>query len=106
MTRYAVRILPSAYPDIEEAFLWIASQAPEAAERWRDGFFEAIDGLSVFPERNPLAAEAKQHKRKLRQLLYGDRRGTYRILYEVVGLEARVLHVRHGARTPLGADEY
>jgi plasmid stabilization system protein ParE len=41
----------------------------------------------------------------IRQLIYGGRRGRYRILYVVRGKEVRVLHVRHGAQRRMSGDE-
>jgi mRNA-degrading endonuclease RelE of RelBE toxin-antitoxin system len=69
------------------------------------------DGLPVFsgqlPTRCPLAREAKESKREIRCLLFGKRRGIYRILYELN--ESRqmvwILHIRHGALRDLAPEE-
>ena len=58
-------------------------------------------------------AEAKegleQHKermrREARELLYGKRRGVYRILFEIRNNVVHVLRVRHSAQRPLGESE-
>jgi plasmid stabilization system protein ParE len=44
------------------------------------------------------APENRSFKREIRQLLYDQ----YRILFTIRGRTVRVLHVRHGARIPLG----
>ena len=38
----------------------------------------------------------------IRQLLYARRRSRYRILFRIRGDTVEIVHVRHGARQPLG----
>jgi plasmid stabilization system protein ParE len=57
------------------------------------------------PQRWGLAPESDWYPGELRQLLYGKRRGVYRILYEVRGKTVYILRVRHGAQAVLEPGE-
>ncbi len=91
---YRVQIQPPAAEDLDAAYRWIAERSPGVAARWLDGASRAIQTLSRFPERCPLAPEHDAFQEVIRQLLYGD----YRVLFTVDDSQVRVLHVRHGAR--------
>jgi plasmid stabilization system protein ParE len=66
---------------------------------------EAVLSLQDNPDRCRLAPEAEFYPGQLRQLLYGKRRGIYRILFEVQGDTVYVLRVRHGSQALLGPGE-
>jgi hypothetical protein len=51
------------------------------------------------PERHPIAEEeSEQFGITLRQMLYGRRRGVYRILFSVKEDTVTLHHIRHSAR--------
>jgi len=52
-----------------------------------------------------LPRENDAFEETIRQLLYGKKRGTYRILFTVKKGTVEVLHIRHAARQYLGPDE-
>ena len=58
------------------------------------------------PERCPLARENDYFSQEIRQLLYGQKRNSYRILFTIVESEEvstiRILHIRHGIQQTLG----
>jgi len=101
---YQVEISPLALAEIDEAYLWLYEQSPAAAARWFRGLRKAIDSLETNPERCSLAPESDAFAGELRQLLYGRRRGVYRILFTVAGDTVRVHRVRHGSRRFLKPD--
>jgi plasmid stabilization system protein ParE len=105
MKRWNVIVELPAQQDIAEAHLWLAEQAPEAADRWFDTIYETIGSLENFPERCPLAPESKFLNLEIREIFHGRRRHKYRILFTVSENEVHVLHVRHGARLALGETE-
>src|SRR5215212_4938393 len=103
---YRVVILSEAEREMEEAYLWIAESAQERAATWLRGLRTAIETLRTHPRRCPLAPESAIFAEEIRQLLYGRRRGVYRVLFEVRDDEQTVtiLHVIHGAREPLRSE--
>lgn len=103
---YQVEIGPSALREAEEAYLYIARDASEAAIEWFNGLVDAIYSLEDFPNRCLLAPESEEAGRQIRQLLYGKRSGRYRILFVITPDDiVRVLHIRHGARENLAAGD-
>ena len=98
----SVRITQRAFDEIEGIVTYIAKEAPAAAERWRDGILKKIATLENLPLRHGLALEADTVGVEIRQTFYG----AYRILYTVDDRTVTVHGVRHGARRPLGPDEW
>ena len=92
--KYEVPIQPGAEEDIEQAYHWLAEQAPNEATAWYNGLVDVVLRLDTFPERCPLAPETVVFHQEIRQLLYG----AYRILFTIRGNAVHVLHVRHCAR--------
>ncbi len=99
--KYRVEIMPPALRELDDAFGWIARHSPARAERWQARAMRAIQSLTDFPRRCPLAPENDDFGGEVRQLLYGE----YRILFDIEGDTVRILHVRHGAQRPLAPDE-
>ena len=105
MKQYRLIIQPPAFDDLDEAYRWIRERAPEAAARWFNGFVEALNSLTTFPDRCGLASENDDVEPEIRQLLYGHRSGVYRALFVISGKEVRVLHIRHASRQTMTAEE-
>lgn len=105
MKKYRLIIQPPALEDLDAAYQWIHQQAPQAAARWFNGFVEALNSLTEFPDRCGLAPENDAVEPEIRQLLYGRRSGVYRALFTITGPEVRVLHIRHAARTTLSKED-
>jgi plasmid stabilization system protein ParE len=72
---YNVELTPRAAADADTTAEYIKQFAPEAAQRWFDGFMQAVLSLEEMPQRCPLAPEAERLGIELRQLLYGKRGG-------------------------------
>jgi plasmid stabilization system protein ParE len=102
---HAVRITARALREIDEALAWLARRSRAAAARWHARLTEAINSLGNNSERCGLAPESEWYPGELRQLLYGKRRGVYRILFEVRGDTVHVLRVRHSTQDFLGPGE-
>jgi len=101
---YRIVVTLTARTDAVEAFRWIADQSPDAAARWYAGFQKAIAKLSKNPERHPVAEEESELAGiTLRQMLYGRRRGIYRILFSQ-GETLTVHSVRQSARGPIDGE--
>ena len=110
MTTYDVSLTERAEDDVERAYLWHSRRSPEVAARWYAGLLAALDSLSALPERCPVAPENDVFPDvTVRQLLYGKRRTSYRILFFVIppadgeaSGTVRILRVLHGAQQRLG----
>src|SRR6266700_1471141 len=100
--KYKVMLEPRAGADIEEAYLWIATRAPDSAIKWFNGIYAAIETLETFPERCPRAPENEFFDEEIRELFYRKRVGRYRILFTIAGQTVHILHVRHGRQRRLG----
>jgi plasmid stabilization system protein ParE len=104
---YQVCLAESAAADAERIYAWVTERAPLRGRRWFEKLIEALRSLDLHPSRCPLAREARESKRDIRCLLFGKRRGVYRILYEVD--EKRkivwILHIRHSALRDLEPNE-
>ncbi|MCI0460405.1 MAG: type II toxin-antitoxin system RelE/ParE family toxin [Gemmataceae bacterium] len=101
---HAVHITARALREIDEALDWLAERSRAAAARWHERLLEAIRSLE-HPERCGLAPESEWYPGELRQLLYGKKRGVYRVLFEVRGDTVYILRVRHSAQALLEPDE-
>jgi toxin ParE1/3/4 len=100
--QYLVRLSDRAFRDLEELYVFIGADTPGQAFTWFNGLAEAVYSLERFPERGAVALESK----KLRQLLFGNQPHLYRIIYAVDKRNhiVNVVHIRHGARTPLSKE--
>ncbi len=96
---YKVVVSEPAKAEADEAFAWISEFSPARAKKWFNGLFKAIASLDNQPESYPLAPEAELFHRDIRQMLYGKRRGIYRVLFEIRGEVVQVTNIRHGARS-------
>lgn len=96
---------PRAEADITAAVTWLARHNAAAAARWRTGLFRIIENLETNPTRYPIAEESVDLGLELREMLYGRRRGIYRILFTIEGETVNVLRVRHAAQDRLATDD-
>lgn len=92
---YKVEVTTTAEVEAKEAILWIRQYSPDAAERFREGFKEAIKSLQQNPFRCSIAPENDVFYEEIRQLLYGK----YRILITIEKDTVYVLNVRHSSQT-------
>jgi len=92
---YRVLIQPPALENMESAYLRAARHAPETAQRWLEGFHEALQTLGTNPTRCSIAPESDAVKLEVRQFFYRTKsRHAYRALFTIQDNEVRVLHVR------------
>ncbi len=89
-----------AFSNVDAALAWLTSRGAPAA-RWRAGLMARVAALEEFPDRYPLADEAADLGMDLRQLLYGRRRGVYRILFTIDGPVVHIHRIRHAAQDRL-----
>ena len=82
-------------------YLLEASKSRATALRWARGVRARIQTLRANPGRCPVDPDSEAYGREVRVLLYGRRRGVYRILFAIEGDVVQVLTVRHAARRSL-----
>jgi plasmid stabilization system protein ParE len=105
--KYRIEISSVAEAEADGAFISLSQLAsPAKASQWHGGLIESIESLSVMPSRCSLARENKYFSQEIRQLLYGQGRAAYRILFTILeanGLSTvRILHIRHSSQQAIG----
>jgi toxin ParE1/3/4 len=100
---YHIEFADRAARDLEALYVERNAAESEAASRWYNGMEGAVYALATYPDRSPMAPEARKLRRELRHLLYGKKPHVYRVIYEVDKRRQTVwvLTVRHGARRRL-----
>jgi plasmid stabilization system protein ParE len=95
---YLVRLTHRALRDLEVIYQFIEADTSEKAFAWFNELSQAIYSL----ERSPGRGAAVPENKRFRQLLFGRKQSTYRIIYTVNERNSvmNVLHIRHGARAP------
>jgi plasmid stabilization system protein ParE len=84
---------------MEAIFEFIQAETSSKAFDWFNELAGTVYSLEQFPERGTYVPENK----KLRQLVFGRKPDTYRIIYSVdkrLGAVS-ILHIRHSARATL-----
>ena len=92
--KFQVLITPSAKADIFEINTWLLSNYPNIAEKWLFGISQAVTSLSRFPERCLISPESEAFDVIVRQLIYGKKPHTYRILFSIQNDKVFILRVR------------
>jgi plasmid stabilization system protein ParE len=95
---FRVILQPEAAEGMESAYRWIEAHSPHRARKWINGLMQAIASLEVFPSRCAFAPENEFFEEEIRQCLYGERQGIYRILFTIRENTVHILHIRHGAQ--------
>jgi plasmid stabilization system protein ParE len=99
--KYEVIVMPRAEQEMEDAFEWLSTKTDQHAPTWYNGLVDAILSLDEMAGRCPIVPEAARGAEELRQLLYGDRWHSYRVIFAIRGTKVVVLHVRHAAQDRL-----
>jgi plasmid stabilization system protein ParE len=92
--KYEVIITPSAKADIFEINTWLLENYPDFEEKWLWQISEAMISLSRMPKRCPVSEESSAFDIEVRQLLCGNKRHVYRILFLVEETNVYILRVR------------
>ncbi len=77
----------------------VSAEDSAQAGAWFDGLEQTVMSLNKHPARGASILE----DRELRQLLYGRKGNSYRVIYRIDDLNhvVTVLHIRHGSRAAL-----
>ena len=91
MKKLKVILELSAKNDIRDSYAWGCEHfGIQGANKWIRELRNAIDSLSTYPNRGPLALENDEFVEEIRQLIVGR----YRVLYTVSSESVHILHVR------------
>lgn len=83
---------PLAIQRVLDAADFIAVDKPDAATRWADSIFAAVERLEQFPQSGRIVPELE--RQDLREIIHGS----YRIVYRIRGEEVVILTVRASRR--------
>jgi plasmid stabilization system protein ParE len=83
MTVADVILTARAEADIDRAVRYLRRRAPLAAGPWLVRLLAAIESLSSNPERFAVSRTQAPGGDEYREMLFGRRKGTFRILYRV-----------------------
>ena len=104
--KYSVRLTARAEEDVAGVLEWFCEQkATAAGSDWYRRLMSRIDTLESNPEGCSLAAESEDVGGEIRELLFGKRRGQYRILFDIRGRTVNILRVWHSARDAITRDD-
>jgi len=104
--KHQVRLTANAERDVESVLRWFNEQSAAAAgARWFAQLMSRIARLESHPTRCALAAEAEELGLEIRDLHFGKRRGTYRILFQIRDRTVQILRICHSARDALTGDD-
>ena len=94
---FRVELTALALDDLRTIFKAINASKSEPVRAWFDGLEQLMMRMDAFPGRGSTVPEDG----RFRQLLYGNRPHTYRIIYKIdeEAMTVTVIHVRHGARS-------
>ncbi len=92
--QFQVIITPSAKADIFEVNTWLLEHHPDSAQSWLWGISQAVTSLSKFPERCSVSSESDAFDVVVRQLIYGKKPHTYRILFSIQDGKVYILRIR------------
>lgn len=98
---YHVDLSQRAQRDFGTAYDYIAAEAPQAAIDFRYGLQERVDSLKTFPQRCSIAPEDQHRDETIRQTFYKS----YRVMFIIRDETVYVVHIRHGARREMTAEE-
>lgn len=98
---FQVELARTAERDIEVTYEWLKQRNPRQADRWFRNLMNKLATLQDKPHRCALAVENDNFSEEIRQLLYGKRPQTYRVLFIIREEIAYVIHVRHSKQAPL-----
>lgn len=78
------------------SYWWAKNRSADEAQRWYDGFLDALYRLETFADSHSLAAENEDFPLTIRELHYGlSARPTHRAVYIITDNQVVVIAIRH-----------
>jgi plasmid stabilization system protein ParE len=101
--KYIVSLTHRAEQDRERAFEWYSKNySPDFAKSWFNEIVGALRSLATNPERCHRALEDHKFSFDLYELICGNRRNKYRILFRI---HRNMVLIRHAAKDNVTEDE-
>lgn len=98
---FDVEFAANADAELLETYRYIRRKNPLAANAWLIGIRAAIYTLRTMPERCGRAAEADTTGLDVRELLYGKRQSTFRVLFTIGPTAVLIRHIVRANRRPI-----
>jgi plasmid stabilization system protein ParE len=102
---FQVRLAQRAKTEIDEAYSWLKERNPDYADKWFRGLMNNIATLQEKPRRCAIAPEADSFNEEIRQLIYGQAKNKYRILFAIREDTVFIIHIRHSSQAYLTREE-
>lgn len=103
---FEIQFAAVADAEILATYSYIRRYNPVAAYAWLIGIRARIYTLRTMPERCGRAAEADATGLDVRELLYGKKRGTFRILFTIGTRVVMIRHVVRANRRPIPPGQF
>jgi hypothetical protein len=104
--KYAVLIVRQAVDDAEQIYDWLSTKSPEGAVRWFEVFLNAVSSVRDDPFAFGFAHESRSFGREVHERIFRTRRGQpYRLLFEIIGRNVRILRVRAPGQPPVRPED-
>lgn len=103
---FRVRALRKAEADVRSIARYIHEHSPQGAEAWLNAYRKARTDLAKTAESCSAADENEHFKIEVKQAFFKTRYGRiYRLLFTIVGDEARILRVRGPGQAPVDTEQ-
>lgn len=104
--KYDVVLTDTARRQLDEACSWYAAQDRHVADKWYNGFIDALISLENNPQQHGLAGENDAFSEELRQVLYGSgHKKTHRAVFAIRPGMVVVHLIRHLAQQDISPDD-
>jgi plasmid stabilization system protein ParE len=90
--------LPRAASDAEAIYRTVMEESPVKGQAWFNGLIDSLYSLERQPQRCRVIHDLSEPGSVVRLLLYGRKRHTYRVYFDIVEDTVRILHIRYGGR--------
>lgn len=103
--KFRVKTLRKAETDVRSITKYIHKRSPQGAAAWLDAYRQARTRLANNADSCGQADENEHFDIDVRQALFKTRHGrVYRLLFTIVGNEARILRVRGPGQAPMAQE--
>ena len=104
---FEVILTVAAEAELLHSFRYLRrTSSPAIAADWLRRILAAVRSLDMMPERCGRAAEAETTGEDARELLFGRRRSTFRIVFVIRNGVVYIRHIRRASRGPVPPGQF